>query len=83
VIAITDEIPEQLDKFFETRDEFPERVAIDRQRQSFLAYGVSGTPTFVYVDADGKVADYSSGYNEKKGLGAEVQKLMGRAAIEE
>ncbi len=79
VIAITDEIPEQLDTFFKERDEFPAIVAIDRQRKSFLAYGVSGTPTFVYVDENGRVADYSSGYSKEKGLGAEIQKLMRQA----
>jgi thiol-disulfide isomerase/thioredoxin len=44
VIAITDELPEQLDAFFEHHDgPFPEGVAIDEFRRSFLAYGVSGT----------------------------------------
>ena len=60
--------PELLDAFFEDWEEFPEHVAIDKRRESYLAYGVSGTPTFVYVGSDGKVGHYSSGYSNKKGL---------------
>ena len=54
VLAITDEPGETLDAFFGKFDKpFPERVATDELRRSFLAYGVSGTPTFVLVDGDG------------------------------
>jgi thiol-disulfide isomerase/thioredoxin len=69
VVAITDEDPETLKKFFETfKEPFPETVAIDPYRQAFQAYGVSGTPTFVLIGADGTVQYYRSGYNAKKGL---------------
>ncbi len=70
VIAITDEASEQLDAFFEERQaEFPSNVAIDPQRQTFINYGVSGTPTFVYIDEDGKVQSHRVGYDKAKGLG--------------
>ncbi len=69
ILAITDERPEQLDPFFEQFAEpFPEAVAIDRNRATFLAYGVSGTPTFVLVGGDGVVVSASTGYSRKKGL---------------
>jgi thiol-disulfide isomerase/thioredoxin len=69
VIAITDEEPETLGKFFTERQEpFPATVAIDPNRAAFLAYGVSGTPTFVLLSADGTVEYYRSGYSMEKGL---------------
>ncbi|MFQ5477295.1 MAG: redoxin family protein [Candidatus Binatia bacterium] len=76
VIAITDENAEQLDRFFEKTDAFPTNVALDRYRKSFLAYGVSGTPTFVLVDREGKIRSRSAGYSKDKGLGAEVRALL-------
>ena len=70
VIAITDEARTQLDAFFEKFEHpFPATVAIDEDRRAFVDYGVSGTPTFVLVDADGHVQSYGSGYNPEKGLG--------------
>jgi hypothetical protein len=36
-----------------------------------MAYGVSGTPTFVLVDGGGNVASYHTGYDPAKGLGIE------------
>jgi thioredoxin-related protein len=70
VIAITDALPDELDAFFEKHDgPFPEAVAVDEFRRSFLAYGVSGTPSFVLVDAAGKVLSTSTGYRPEKGLG--------------
>jgi len=70
VVAITDEEPEKLDQFFSTHKEpFPATVAVDPYRLAFQAYGVSGTPTFVLIDADGKVSAYSTGYSAAKGLG--------------
>jgi len=72
VLAITDEPAEALDAFFGTFDKpFPERVATDELRRSFLAYGVSGTPTFVLVDGEGVIRSYSIGYLPAKGLGIE------------
>ena len=70
VIAVTDELPEQLDIFFQHYDElFPATVAVDESRRAFLAYGVSGTPTIVLVDGNGKVGSYSTGYSREKGIG--------------
>ncbi len=70
VIAVTDELADQLDPFFKTFDKpFPATVATDEFRKAFLAYGVNGTPTFVLVDGTGKVQYASTGYNAKKGLG--------------
>jgi thiol-disulfide isomerase/thioredoxin len=70
VIAITDELPDELDAFFEKHDgPFPEAVAVDEFRRLFLAYGVSGTPSFVLVNAAGKVRSTSTGYRRDKGLG--------------
>lgn len=70
IVAITDERPAQLDRFFSHFDQdFPGTVAIDRNRATFLAYGVSGTPTFVLVGGDGVVESASTGYSREKGLG--------------
>ncbi len=81
VIAITDEAGETLDGFFASFGKsFPERVATDAARRSFLAYGVSGTPTFVLVDGDGVIRSYSVGYTPAKGLGVEGWTWSGRAA---
>jgi thiol-disulfide isomerase/thioredoxin len=71
VVAITDEAPERLDAFFASAGEFPQNVAVDEYRNAFVAYGVSGTPTFVLVDGDGHVRSYSTGYAPGKGLGIE------------
>ncbi len=70
VIAISDELPDELDAFFEKHDgPFPETVAVDEFRRLFLAYGVSGTPSFVLVSAAGEVLSTSTGYRQDKGLG--------------
>lgn len=69
VVAITDEPRKQLDRFFENyRGVFPPDVAIDEFRKAFVAYGVSGTPTFVLVDEDGHVSAVHVGYDAKRGL---------------
>ena len=70
VVAITDETKETLDGFFASFSRpFPERVATDEQRRAFLAYGVSGTPTFVLVDGDGVIRALNVGYTPATGLG--------------
>jgi thiol-disulfide isomerase/thioredoxin len=72
VLAITDETSGTLDTFFgKFGKPFPVRVATDEHRRSFLAYGVSGTPTFVLVDGEGVIRSYSVGYTPEKGLGIE------------
>jgi len=69
VVAISDEDPAQLDRFFAGhRGPFPDLVAVDELRRSFLAYGVSGMPTFVLVTADGTVRQVQRGYSRAKGL---------------
>ncbi len=72
VIAITDELPEKLEAFFQNyKDSFPDLVATDEFRHSFVAYGVSATPSFVLVDAQGKIQSVSKGYRPNRGLGVE------------
>jgi len=72
VIAITDEPSEQLDAFFQKFPHpFPQTVAIDEIRRAFVVYGVSGTPTFVLIGADGRVQSSSTGYGGETGLGIE------------
>jgi len=72
VIAVTDEPAEHLQGFFGRYGKpFPNAVAVDELRRSFMAYGVSGTPTFVLVDRDGHVASYHTGYEPGRGLGIE------------
>jgi thiol-disulfide isomerase/thioredoxin len=72
VIAVTDEDPERLSSFFaQLKQPFPETVAIDPFRSAFQAYGVSGTPTFVLLDADNVVRYYRTGYNAQRGLDIE------------
>ena len=79
IVAITDEAPEQLDAFFKKWDQpFPVNVAVDEYRRAFLAYGVSGTPTFVLVDAKGTVQSISTGYAPSKGLPIEGWTWSGR-----
>jgi thiol-disulfide isomerase/thioredoxin len=81
VIAITDEPSETLDGFFSGfAKAFPDRVATDEARRSFLAYGVSGTPTFVLVDGDGTIRSLSTGYTPAKGLAIEGWTWAGKRA---
>ncbi len=69
VVAISDEAPETIRVFLDKLSgPFPEIVAMDPKRANFQEYGVSGTPTFVWVDAGGIVRHASTGYDRKKGL---------------
>jgi thiol-disulfide isomerase/thioredoxin len=69
IVAITDEPASRLDSFFATPpDHFPEIVATDEDREAFVAYGVSGMPTFVLVDGKGIVRGHATGYAAAKGL---------------
>lgn len=69
LIGITDQTRDALDKFFNDGGEYVDNIAMDDYRRTFLTYGVSGTPTFVLVDGDGKVASYTTGYSLENGLG--------------
>jgi thiol-disulfide isomerase/thioredoxin len=80
VLAITDEGKEALDAFFQKwNTPFPETVAMDELRQSFGAYGVSGVPTFVYVDGDGNVRSNATGYGAAQGIGVPDWRYKGGA----
>lgn len=69
VVAITDEPRETLQAFFARwKQPFPAVVVSDEARGSFSAYGVSGTPTFVLVGADGVVRGLRTGYAPDQGL---------------
>ena len=82
VIDITDELAETLDGFFNKfAKPFPERVATDELRRSSLAYGVSGTPTFVLVDGDGVIRSYSTGYSAAKNLGIQGWKWSAASLV--
>jgi thiol-disulfide isomerase/thioredoxin len=79
VIAITSERAAQLEPFFETRDApFPETVAIDGSRRTFLNYGVNGTPSFVLVGEDGTVQSTWTGYRPRTGLQLDGWEWSGR-----
>lgn len=70
VLAVSDESPDKIRTFLDGWSEpFPERVLSDDLRTSFVTYGVSGTPTFVLVDAEGTIEWRQTGYSPVKGLG--------------
>jgi thiol-disulfide isomerase/thioredoxin len=70
VVAITDEDPETLRAFFTGwKQPFPENVALDELRRTFIRYGVNGVPTFVMVDGKGKVESHVTGYGSDRGIG--------------
>jgi thiol-disulfide isomerase/thioredoxin len=70
VLAISDEDDETIRKFLKTWTKpFPERVVSDEMRQAHLGFAVSGTPTFVLVDASGKIEWRHTGFSAKEGLG--------------
>ena len=69
VLAISDEEEDTITKFLSERAEpFLRPVARDPLRQSFISYGVSGTPTVLLVDADGVIRHRQVGYTADKGL---------------
>jgi thiol-disulfide isomerase/thioredoxin len=69
VLAISDEEPEVQRKFLEGwTGPFPERVAADGLRRTHLSFGISGTPTFVWIDAEGTIERRQTGYGKNKGL---------------
>ena len=69
VLAITDEDSKTVEEFLARRAEpFFEDVAVDILRRSFRGYGVSGTPTIVWIDGRGFVRQRQVGYDPAKGL---------------
>lgn len=70
IVAISDEEPNVVRDFLKSYPEpFPSIVATDRNRLTFLNYGVSGLPTMVLVDRDGVVQHFKAGYTRTGGLG--------------
>jgi thiol-disulfide isomerase/thioredoxin len=69
VIAISDEDEDTIKKFLSTWTEaFPGLVASDELRQAYNSFAVSGTPTFVLIDATGKIEWRRTGFSAKDGL---------------
>ena len=72
VLAITDEEHDKVAGYLAARKEtFFEHVLRDPLRGSFLAHGVSGTPTILLIDDDGVIRHRQVGYNSTKGLTVE------------
>jgi hypothetical protein len=72
VLAISDEAAGTVSGYLDTRQEpFFARLAVDPLRRSFIAYGVSGTPTIVLVDDKGVVRHRQVGYKAGDGLTVE------------
>lgn len=79
VLAVTDEDQDTVSNFLNTwKQPFFDSVAIDSFRKTFIAYGVSGTPTIVLVDADGVVRYRQVGYLLRDGLKVEGWRWAGR-----
>ena len=69
VLAVSDEDEDTIRKFLKTWTKpFPERVVSDEVRQAYLGFAVSGTPTFVLVDASGKIEWRHTGFSAQEGL---------------
>jgi thiol-disulfide isomerase/thioredoxin len=69
VLAVSDEEEDTVRKFLKLwTGPFPERVLSDELRQSYLGFAVSGTPTFVLVDARGTIEWRHTGFSVKEGL---------------
>jgi thiol-disulfide isomerase/thioredoxin len=69
VLAISDEAPATVERFLEARDApFFAGVVADPRRETFISYGVSGTPTIIMLDDEGIVTFRQVGYNLKNGL---------------
>ena len=72
VLAISDEDLQVVNGFLESWEKpfFPQ-IAVDGLRKSFIAYGVSGTPTILLVDGEGVIRHRQVGYDPEKGLTVE------------
>jgi thioredoxin-related protein len=58
--------------YLRAREEpFFKQVALDQARESFISYGVNGTPTIVRVDPQGVIVYRQVGYNPDEGLAIE------------
>ena len=69
MVAITDEEPAVVAKFrARWKGPFFDFVAIDGFRKTFIAHGVSGTPTIVLVDENGVIRLRQVGYTVNSGL---------------
>lgn len=69
LVAVTDEDEGTVKGFMEKWDKpFVPLIVSDELRRSFVAHGVSGTPTFIWVGPDGVVRHRQVGYNIEKGL---------------
>lgn len=69
VLAVSDEDEDTIKKFLTTWTEaFPGFVASDELRQAYMSFAVSGTPTFVLIDATGKITWRHTGFSVKDGL---------------
>jgi thiol-disulfide isomerase/thioredoxin len=69
VLAISDEDPDKVAAFLgEWKKPFFTEVVVDPRRRSYIAYGISGTPTIVLVDEGGTVRFRQVGYNQRRGL---------------
>jgi thiol-disulfide isomerase/thioredoxin len=81
VVAVTDEGRDVLDAFVKAATAvLPKAVAMDPLRRAFVAYGVSGTPSFVLIDEHGKVAWSQVGYVPGRGLSIPGWSWSGRGA---
>jgi hypothetical protein len=69
-----------LDEFFTTwKKPFPEIVARDELRSATIGYGTSGVPTFVFVDDQGIIRSYVTGYDPARGIGVPNWKYRAEA----
>jgi thiol-disulfide isomerase/thioredoxin len=69
VVALSDEGEPILREFLGGWNApFPKLVASDELRRTHISYAVSGTPTFVLVDAAGKIEWRQTGYSTAKRL---------------
>jgi thiol-disulfide isomerase/thioredoxin len=72
VVAISDEAADTVADFLAKQGNgFFDTVAVDPLRKSFIAYGVSGTPTIILVDEHGVVRHRQVGYKAAEGLSVE------------
>ncbi len=79
VVAISDEESSTVAAYLDKRSEpFFEQVVVDPRRRSFIAFGISGTPTILLVDAEGVVRHRQVGYGLDSGLTVEGWRWDGK-----